>query len=123
MSHAPLPRSIRGRLTAWYALALAGGLLLFAFASLAVLVVELERRNDQFLVDARRAFLVELDVELGEMPTTTEAIARALGEVHFEGTRFLVLAGPAGAVQATSADGRIAPGGEAHPDVARVVFD
>jgi len=88
-----------------------------------VLVVELERRNDQFLVDARRAFLVELDVEMGEMPTTTEAIARALGEVHFEGTRFLVLAGPAGAVQATPADGRIAPGGEAHPDVARVVFD
>ncbi len=123
MSPAPLPRSIRGRLTAWYALALAGGLLVFAFASLAVLSVELERRNDQFLVDARRAFLVELDVELGEMPTPVEAIDRALGEVHFEGTRFLVLSDPAALVHATPADDRIAPGGEAYADAARVVFD
>jgi len=123
MRRATLLRSIRGRLTAWYALALAAGLLVFAFASLAVLAVELERRNDQFLVDARRAFLVELEVELREMPTANEAIARALGEVHFEGTRFLVLAESGGAVQATPADERIAPGGEAHPDEARSAFD
>ena len=32
-----------------------GKLLPFAFSSLAVLALELERRNDQFLVDARRA--------------------------------------------------------------------
>ena len=122
-SRATLPRSIRGRLTAWYAIALTGGLLVFAFASLAVLAVELERRNDQFLVDARRAFLVELEVELGEMPTSVEAIDRALREVHFEGTRFLVLAEPAGRVQSTPADVRIAPSGEAYADEARLVFD
>jgi len=71
----------------------------FAFASLAVLAVELKRRNDQFFVDARRAFLVELEVELGELPTQVDVIDRALGEVRFEGTRFLVLAGPTMRVQ------------------------
>lgn len=123
MTRVLLPRSIRGRLTAWYAAALAGGLLVFALASLAVLVVELERRNDQFLVDARRAFLVELEVELGTMPTAQQAIDRALREVLFEGTRFLVLAEPAGQLYASSADLRLAPSGEASADEARPVFD
>jgi len=123
MSRVPLPRSIRGRLTAWYALALAGGLFVFVVASLAVLTVELEQRNDQFLIDARRAFLVELQVELGEMPSTAEAIDRALGEVRFEGTRFAVLSDPAGRVQATPADLRLEPSGAAHADHARSVFD
>ncbi len=96
---------------------------MFAFASLAVIAVELERRNDQFLVDARRAFLVELEVELGEMPTRVQAIDRALGEVRFEGTRFLVLAESAGRVQATPADLRLEANGAAHADEARFVFD
>jgi len=123
MSRILLPRSIRGRLTVWYAFALAGGLCVFVFASLAVLSVELEQRNDQFLVDARRAFLVELEVELKEMPTIAEAIDRALSEVRFEGTRFLVLAQPADRVQATPADLRLEPSGAAHADDARLVFD
>jgi len=45
-----------------------------------------------------------------------------VAEVHSEGARFLVLAEPGGAVEATSADERNAPSGEADPDQARVVF-
>ncbi len=123
MRRSLMPRSIRGRLTTWYAIALSGGLVVFAFASLAVLVVELERRSDQFLTDARRAFLVELEVELGELPTRDEAIERALGEVHFEGTRFIVESGPAGRVQSTPADLRLEDNGVAHADDAQFAFD
>ncbi len=123
MRRSLVPRSIRGRLTTWYAVALSGGLIVFAFASLAVLVVELERRSDQFLTDARRAFLVELEVELGELPTRDEAIERALSEVRFEGTRFIVVSGPAGRAQATPADLRLEDNGVAHANDARFAFD
>lgn len=85
-----LPQSIRWRLTLWYAAALSAGLGVFAVASLAVLDVELEHRNDQFLRDARQAFLVELAVELGELPTTESAVRMALDEIRFEDTRFFV---------------------------------
>lgn len=101
-----LPQSIRWRLTLWYAAALSAGLGVFAVASLAVLDVELEHRNDQFLRDARQAFLVELAVELGELPTTESAVRMALDEIRFEDTRFFVQTTDVPSVLATRADSR-----------------
>jgi signal transduction histidine kinase len=83
-------RTLRARLTAWYAIALGLGLTLVAGASLVTLQLVLEDRADRYLRAAWRAFTTELLVEAAEFADADRAIAETRREVRFEDTHFEV---------------------------------
>lgn len=104
-----MPRSIRWRLTCWYALGLAIGLTVLAAASLIVLRGELEERSDAFLRDARAAFITELGVEMREYPTLPEAAGMAISEVEFAGVHFFVVDGEKSRIYRSPDDSLVTP--------------
>lgn len=102
---APRPkrrRTLRTRLTAWYAVAFSIGLLLVAGASLVALERVLEDRGDRYLRAAWRAFATELLVEAEEFADSERAIAETVRELRFEDTSFEVT--PLSVVDAARSD-------------------
>lgn len=87
----PSPRSIRVRLTAWYASAMAVGLLLFAFVSFTIVRHEIQERTDRLLDEAARAFSAELQLEYRMLGTRAAAIRETLEGVRFRGIALGVL--------------------------------
>lgn len=83
-------RTLRSRLTVWYAIAFSIGLLLVAGASLVALERVLEDRGDRYLRAAWRAFATELLVEAEEFADSERAIAETTRELRFEDTSFEV---------------------------------
>lgn len=85
------PHSIRWRLTLWYALVLSAMMAAFATGSWYLIRNVLATRSDQFLLDARDAFLVELESEVASLPDTIRALEGALRDVRFPDIEFVVL--------------------------------
>jgi signal transduction histidine kinase len=83
-------RTLRWRLTTWYAAVFGIGLVLLAVGSLVMLSLVLEQRSDRYLRAAWRAFATELLVEASEFASADRAIAMTQEEVNFEDTEFLV---------------------------------
>lgn len=83
-------RTLRTRLTAWYAVAFSAGLAMVAGASLITLERELADRADRYLRAAWRAFATELLVEAKEYADSERAIAETIRELRFEDTSFEV---------------------------------
>ncbi|HET6679652.1 MAG TPA: ATP-binding protein [Gemmatimonadaceae bacterium] len=84
-------RSVRFRLTFWYALVLAFTLIVCAAGAWIVVQRVLQQRAEQFLADARDAFLVELHAEEAEMPTLVAAIGKAMQDIRMADVEFMVL--------------------------------
>jgi len=98
----PLPMlgSIRVRLTAWYAGAMAIGLLVFAAASFWIIRREIDRRGDRLLDEAARAFGAELQLEFRMLGSRERAVDETLRGVRFRGIALGVLsASPDGGVE------------------------
>jgi two-component system, OmpR family, sensor kinase len=79
------PRSIRHRLTLWYASALGTILLIFAAAAFWLIHREVRQRTDRLLEEAARAFSNELVLEYQTLGTREEAIDESLQGVQFRG--------------------------------------
>jgi two-component system OmpR family sensor kinase len=103
-----LPHSLRWRLTLWYSLGLSATLLVAAAGSWYLLRRVMAERADRFLVQARDAFLVELDAEREMTPTLSPAIASSMRDIRFADIEFVVL-DPALRVVARSDGGPHAP--------------
>ncbi len=91
MSGVPAPRSLRVRLTAWYASAMAVGLLVFAAVSFLSVRREVHERTDRLLDEAARAFNAELQLEFRMLGTRSAAIEETLEGVRFRGVALGVL--------------------------------
>ena len=91
MTGSPASRSIRVRLTLWYAAMLAISLLVFAAGAFWIIRREIVLRSDRLLDEATRAFGTELALEY-EMPGGRErAVDEALRGVRFRGVTLAVL--------------------------------
>jgi heavy metal sensor kinase len=97
------PHSVRWRLTLWYSLGLSAMLALCAAGSWYLLRQVMADRADQFLLEARDAFLVELSAEREALPSNAEALAAAMRDVRFSDIEFVVLDSSLRIVAASSA--------------------
>lgn len=112
MSAAVAPRSIRLRLTRWYAGAMAAGLLLFAAVSFLLIRREVRERSDRLLDEAARAFGAELQLEYQMLGSRERAVDESLRGVRFGGVTLGVL-DPASPGGIAFFDHASAPAGEA----------
>ena len=85
------PRSIRLRLTAWYAATLAASLVVFALGAFWIIQREVEHRADRLLDEATRAFGTELALEYQMLGGRAGAVDEALRGVQFRGVTLGVL--------------------------------
>jgi len=104
--------SIRARLTAWYAFALACVLATFACTTYFLVQKSFTRRSDASIVEQADSFLKTVDAELGdpsEKNDFDESIRSAISEHRFRETLFVIF-DSAGSVVGNSNSG------EEHPD-------
>ena len=85
------PRSIRLRLTVWYAATLAASLVVFAVGAFWIIQREVEDRADRLLEEATRAFGTELALEYQMLGGRAQAVDEALRGVRFRGVTLGVL--------------------------------
>ncbi|HEU5185833.1 MAG TPA: ATP-binding protein, partial [Gemmatimonadaceae bacterium] len=114
------PHALRWRLTLWYSLGLSAMLAALAAGSWLMLRRVMADRADRFLLEARDAFLVELDAEQSASPTTTAAIASAMRDIRFSDIEFLVLDS---GLRVMAASTTLRPNGHAGPTPPAVSLD
>jgi heavy metal sensor kinase len=107
------PRSLRARLTLWYAAALAVPLVAFAVISYLAFAVAVRDRTDRDIADAMAVFAREVGAERRHGSSAREAIVATVNEMRFRDVRFIVR-DRTGAVVAmgTDADFGVRAGGD-----------
>lgn len=103
------PRSLRARLTLWYAVALAVPLALFAVLCYGIYARALQQRTDRFIGDALAVFAREAGVERRLHTSAVDALATTVREVKFRDVR-IVVRNSAGTIVAMGPDADSASG-------------